>query len=264
MADDPRTFDELMARMGVQKLDRKAAKRPAAAAVPPPRPKPVVAAPAPPPIAPRTFERELAEANATIDALRAELLEARRPLPDPAALAAVLEARGVRGADEARELLEALAKARLTDGLVPELVVRRPDAVARLLRDKVLLSCGRPECPTLPGLATLVVPFERCDACGGADVERARRRFQDACLVNGILVVGLVGGSVKDQRLLERASTHHRLALRVFASAADALAGGAQLAIVWNVAAPGGERVVATRARNAVGVLDEVAGSLLR
>ncbi len=187
----------------------------------------------------------------------------RRP-PDPSSLTTVLEARGIRGADESRDLLEALAKARLTEGLVTELVARHPDRLARFLRDRVLLSCGRAECPTLPGLAVLAVPPERCDACGGADVERARRRFQDACLVNGILVVGLVGGSVKGQRLLERASTHHRLALRVFASAADARSAGAQLVIGWNADVEQGSRTIATRAKNPVAVMDEVAGSLLQ
>jgi len=273
MGDDPRTFDELMAKMGVEKLGRKSAKnkpavREAPKEAPKPRPRPKVAKPAavaePKPAPPQKDPREteLEEARATIATLSAELDEARRP-PDPSSLQALLETRGIRGADEARGLLEALAQARLTDALVGELVVRRPDRIAPLLRDKVLLSCGRPECPTIPGLAVLVVPAERCDACGGADVDRARRRFQDACLVHGILVVGVVGGSVRDQRLLERASTHHRLALRVFGSAADARAAGAQLVIAWNAPVEAGPRAIATHARNAVALMDEVAESLL-
>jgi hypothetical protein len=269
MGDDPRSFDELMARMGVEKLGGKTAKKQAAAhelpkEKPKPRPK-VVAKPTPPPPVQEDLRgKELEAARATIEALRAELEEARRPPPvDPSSLAVLLETRGIRGADEARGLLEALAQARLTDALLGELVVRRPDRIAPFLRDKVLLSCGRPECPTIPGLAVLVVPVERCDACGGADVDRARRRFQDACLVHGILVVGVVGGSVRDQRLLERASTHHRLALRVFGSAADARAGGAQLVIAWNVPVEVGPRAIATQARNAVALMDEVAESLL-
>jgi hypothetical protein len=275
MADDPRSFDELMARMGVEKLGRKNAKKPALREAPKEAPKPKsrpkVAQPKAPPEPaagprPQTDLRtqELAEARATIEALRAELEEARRPPPvDPSSLMTLLEMRGIRGPDEARGVLEALAQARLTDALLGELVVRRPDRIAPLLRDKVLLSCGRPECPTIPGLAVLVVPAERCDACGGADVDRARRRFQDACLVHGILVVGVVGGSVRDQRLLERASTHHRLALRVFGSAADARAAGAQLVIGWNVPVEAGPRAIATHARNAVALMDEVAESLL-
>ena len=271
MADDPRSFDELMARMGVEKLGRKSAQKTPAVEdapkeLPKPKARPKVAKPvatALPQSDPR--EQELAEARATIGALRAELEEARRPPPaDPSSLAALLETRGVRGADESRSLLEALAQARLTDALLGELVVRHPDRIARFLRDKLLLSCGRPECPTIPGLAVLVIPAERCDACGGADVDGARRRFQDACLVHGILVVGLVGGSVKDQRLLERASTHHRLALRVFGSAAAARAAGAQLVIAWNAPVEEGARAIATRARNAVALMDEVAGTLLR
>jgi hypothetical protein len=168
---------------------------------------------------------------------------------------------GIRAPTSPRGLPEALT-ARLTDALLGELVVRHPDRIALFLRDKVLLSCGRPECPTIPGLAVLVVPAERCDACGGADVDRARRRFQDACLVHGILVVGVVGGSVRDQRLLERASTHHRLALRVFGSPVDARAAGAQLVIAWN-ARREGPRAIATHARNAVALMDDVAESLL-
>jgi hypothetical protein len=42
---------------------------------------------------------------------------------------------------------------------------------------------------------------------------RSRTAASDACLVHGILVVGVVV-ICEDQRLLERASTHHRLALR--------------------------------------------------
>jgi hypothetical protein len=274
MADDPRSFDELMARMGVEKLGRKSTKKKPAEKEAP-RPKPAakkeaprpkkIAAPAAPAPQPDDREQKLAEAAATIAALRAELAEANRPPPaDPSSISTVLEARGIRGADESRDLLEALARARLTEGLFAQLVVRHPDRLGRFLRDKVLLSCGRPECPTIAGLAVLVVPAERCDACGGADVDRARRRFQDACLVHGILVVGVVGGSVKDQRLLERASTHHRLALRVFASAADASAAGAQLVIAWNVPVEEGPRAIATHARNAVALMDEVAGTLLQ
>ena len=268
MGDDPRTFDELMAKMGVEKLGRKTAKKtPPVQQAPqePPKPKPrpkVAKAPAAPQKDPR--EQELLEARAAIEALRAELEEARRPPPaDPSSLAGLLETRGIRGADESRGLLEALAQARLTDALLGELVVRHPDRIARFLGDKVLLSCGRPECPTIPGLAVLVVPAERCDACGGADVDRARRRFQDACLVHGILVVGVVGGSVRDQRLLERASTHHRLALRVFASATDARAAGAQLVIAWHAPVEEGPRAIATHARNPAALMDEVAESLL-
>ncbi len=271
MADDPRTFDELMAKMGVEKLGRKSpTKKPAVQEAPKeatkPKSRPKVAAkpsaPAPPQRDPR--EKELEEARATIAALRSELEDARRPPPeDPSSLQTLLDMRGIRGADEARSLLEALAQARLTDALIGELVVRRPDRIAPFLRDKVLLSCGRAECPTIPGLAVLVVPTERCDACGGADVDRARRRFLDACLVHGIVVVGVVGGSVRDQRLLERASTHHRLTLRVFGSAADARAAGAQLVIAWNVPVEAGPRVIATHARNAVALMDEVAESLL-
>jgi len=277
MADDPRSFDELMARMGVEKLGRKTAKKKTSETSEAPRAKPRPKAPPPPapkapePAAPKAVaqkrdeeKRKLAEALATIEALRAELEEARRPPPaDPSSFAALLDTRGIRGADESRSLLEALAQARLTDALLGELVVRHPDRIARFLRDKVLLSCGRPECPTIPGLAVLVVPPERCDACGGADVDRARRRFQDACLVHGILVVGVVGGSVRDQRLLERASAHHRLELRVFASAVDARAAGAQLVIAWNVPVEVGPRAIATHARNAVALMDEVAESLL-
>jgi hypothetical protein len=53
MGDDPRSFDELMARMGVEKLGGKTAKKQAAAhelpkEKPKPRPK-VVAKPTPPP-----------------------------------------------------------------------------------------------------------------------------------------------------------------------------------------------------------------------
>jgi hypothetical protein len=268
MADDPRSFDELMARMGVEKLGRKSAeKKPEANEPPRAKARPKVAKPKPPEPAPPTRpdrEKELTEATATIAALRAELEEARRPPPaDPSSLSTLFEMRGIRGADEARGLLESLAQARLTDALLGELVVRHPDRVARFLNDKVLLSCGRPECPTIPGLGVLVVPAERCDACGGADVDRARRRFQDACLVHGILVVGVVGGSVRDQRLLERASTHHRLSLRVFATAADARAAGAQLVIAWNVPVEAGPRAIATHARNPAALMDEVAGLLL-
>lgn len=269
MGDDPRTFDELMAKMGVEKLGRKSAKKtpvvPDAPPREPPKPKPAPKmakprAPAPP----QKDQQELVEARATIAALRAELEEARRPPPaDPSSLGALLEMRGIRGADESRSLLESLAQARLTDVLLGELVVRHPDRIAVFLRDKVVLSCGRPECPTIAGLAVLVVPAERCDACGGADVDRARRRFQDACLVHGILVVGVVGGSVRDQRLLERASTHHRLALRVFGSAVDARAAGAQLVIAWNVPVEAGPRAIATHARNVAALMDEVAESLL-
>jgi outer membrane biosynthesis protein TonB len=143
MGDDPRTFDELMAKMGVEKLGRKTVKKKPvvqeAPKEPPPKPKPrpkVAKPPTPAPAKKDSSEQELVEARATIEALRTELEEARRPPPtDPSSLQALLETRGIRGTDEARSLLEALAQARLTDTLLGELVVRHPDRIAKVVRD---------------------------------------------------------------------------------------------------------------------------------
>src|SRR5205809_7977702 len=105
MGDDPRTFDELMAKMGVEKLERKTAKKepavreaPKVSPQPSTKPRPKVAAKptAPVPAQKDLREQELAEARATIESLRGELEEARRPPPvDPSSLSALLEPRGL-------------------------------------------------------------------------------------------------------------------------------------------------------------------------
>jgi hypothetical protein len=268
MGDDPRSFDELMARMGVEKLGGKTAKKKPEAAVeaPRPKPKPRVAKPkAPEPAAPKRDDREeqLAEARATIEALRAELEEARRPPPvDPSSLAALLETRGIRGADEARGLLEALAQARLTDALLGELVVRRPDRIAPFLRDKVLLSCGRPSVRRSQGsqcssfrssAATRAAARTSIERGGGSRTPvSSTASSSSAC---GVDPCGTSGCSNGRRRIIASRSGFRVRRRRASGrrTARDRLERSVEV----------GPRAIATQARNAVALMDEVAESLL-
>lgn len=301
MADKDLSFEDLMSQMGVERLDgkRKApSKRPREAAVaqrsqPAPTTPKSVSEPRPPeraapedegtrPEPPRQAEPPGQQDNARIAVLAArvasleyENAELKAHLAASTALVApkepagrvrqALDARGIKGADEARYLLSALVDARLVDGFLSHLAPAEDGRLTAFVVDRVLLWCGEETCPRLPGRAVVQVPKSRCDVCAGVDIEVARRRFQDACLVNGYTVVGLVGGLGRDQQLLERVAGHHRLSMRVFASEEAAVEAKVKLIVAWNGESDRESMVprVSSKAASVGELLRDVAGALL-
>lgn len=164
---------------------------------------------------------ELAGRQAALDAARAEIQRLQRalaradgdPAGDPPSALDRLAAADVRGPTEADALLRAVADGRLSTDLLRQLAVPDPAALDAFLEDRLLLLGGCDACPTDSGRVVLRVPHARCQACRGGDLRASQRRFLDACLVNGLTRVVLVGGRAKDHRLLRGLVEDRRLVL---------------------------------------------------
>jgi len=175
------------------------------------------------------LEDQAAGMKAEIDALRDQVRELdvhRRSLqrrmaelddtakvPPPVALSDVLSGCGIKGPTEARKVLTALMDARQLEGLLGGLVAADAPSTARFLEDRVAVVCGGEYCPVPSGQVAHIVKPERCEVCGGSDVQRAVRRFVDACLMNGWTRVVIVGGSPRYHRQLRHLVQHRSLTL---------------------------------------------------
>jgi hypothetical protein len=171
---------------------------------------------------------EAAEREAAVDALQHQrdtldaerrglqrrLEIARGDIPPPApAVSEILGKRGLLGELEAANLLRAVADARHTGELLRLLEPVDTDRLEQFLDERVALLGGCDDCPSTGGRAVVRVPRERCEVCGGSDIQRGVRSFVDACLVNGLTRVVVVGGSPKYHRQLRELVQHHRLKL---------------------------------------------------
>lgn len=175
----------------------------------------------------RTLQRALAEAQGA-------------PPPPPVRARAIFESRGLMGASEIDVVLRGLGEQREGGALLDLLEVSDPAALEALLEDRVALLCGDPLCAVAPGRAVLRVAPARCDVCGGSDVRRAVRRFQDAALLNGLSRVVIVGGSPQYHRQLRALVNEPRLRLNLVPGdrrrnlqQARADEAGADLVILW-------------------------------
>jgi len=154
-------------------------------------------------------------------ALLAELEQARQALDDRAAaldareaggipLQDLLERRGLSGADEQGRALNALARARLLDGLTPRLRVLDPAPIVAMLQERLVLSSGPVD--DLRGVAVVQVPADRAEVPGGAQLKRARSDLAGQFLLNGLTRVRIIGGGPVALRLL-RAGVDERISL---------------------------------------------------
>lgn len=175
----------------------------------------------------RTLQRALAE------------LQGLAP-PPPRSVRDAFEARGLVGDTESDLLLRALGEAREGGAFISMLQAADADTLAAFLDDRVALLCGNPQCPVPPGRAVLTVPPARCDVCGGSDVRRAVRRFQDAALLAGLSRIVIVGGSPQYHRQLRTLLTDPRIKLslvpgdhRRTSRQVRADEAGADLVILW-------------------------------
>lgn len=110
-------------------------------------------------------------------------------------LNALLEARGLVDADERAAGLAAVLGTDSARALIDKLGARDGDGVASILERKLALLCGAPGCAAPEHAAVFAVPPERCEICGGSDIQRAARAFAEACAGAGVTRVRLVGGS---------------------------------------------------------------------
>lgn len=146
-----------------------------------------------------------------------------------ARLDALFEARGLRGRDEHARALEALVAARRIEPA--SLVARDPEALAALLRDRVLLFDG--DVPgKLSGVVGVGVSPDRADLPGASKLARLVERVGELLLLNGWKQIRAVGVPPRWHGFLK-----HQLDQRV------------DLHLV-----PGGPRTAETAARDVHGV----------
>ena len=188
----------------------------------------------------------LSAATADRDELHAHRVSLQRALdqqraeqPEPLGSArAAMEARGLVGESELDLVLRALGELHEGASLLGLLSVRDAEALEVWLEDRVAMVCA--SCAPAPGRAVLQVPPSRCDVCGGSDIRRAVKRFQDAALLSGLGRIVIVGGSPQYHRQLRALLTDPRITLNLIPGdrrrtsrqvAADEA--GADLVIVW-------------------------------
>ncbi len=161
-----------------------------------------------------TSQAALAKADAGRESAEAALQRATAPGGDGAvSVAALLRERGVLGETEVEQMLRGMVDQHLTGELLSLLSTVRPDQLSALLARRLLLLGGCAACPQLSGRVALSVPKARCEICGGVELAEARRRFYDACLINGLTSVVLVGGAPGEQRVLQELLSDRRVAL---------------------------------------------------
>ena len=135
--------------------------------------------------------------------------------PKPLALVSAMEKRGLRGDTEFDMVLLAFAQARLGARLGRYLVGLDPIALAEFLDEHLILHGNCPACPVPNGRAVVQVPRERCDLCGGSDIARSVRTFEDACMNHGKRRITIVGGSPRYHSQLRSLRVNKRLELRL-------------------------------------------------
>lgn len=229
------SFEELMARGGVKRLEdadppasgptKARSARPQAAppgvvretiAPPEAEPSAVAEPPAHAPadeLAPRVAELEaenerleqaLRVARAERDGLDAERRALARRLATAEAavakgetkpLAQLLERRGCRDARERAECIQLVVQAGDVDRFLSVLATADTQALERILDDAVSFVCGRPACRPVAGSKAVVVEPDRCEVCGGSDLQRAAKKLFDTCVERGLRRIRIIGGS---------------------------------------------------------------------
>jgi hypothetical protein len=152
--------------------------------------------------------------------------------PKPLSLVAALEKRGLRGETEFDMVLAAFAQARLGARLGRQLVGIDPIAFTEFLDEHLILHGACPGCPVPNGRAVVQVPRERCDLCGGSDIARSVRAFEDACMNHGKRRITIVGGSPRYHSQLRSLRVNKRLELRLVPG--DSHGRSAQADLEWS------------------------------
>jgi hypothetical protein len=143
-----------------------------------------------------------------------QVLSVRRS-DDGASLGEHLRARGVLGGTETEQLVRSLIETGRLSDLVKRLAPTSSVEFSAWLDESTVLLGPSDTCAMSGTRAVLRVPSERCEVCGGADIQRVCRKLVDACLMQGITRVAIVGGGAKHHRQLRERVHHHRLQLHL-------------------------------------------------
>jgi len=125
------------------------------------------------------------------------------PTPDPLGVTAALAARGLEDAESQGRAVAALAVDRDGRSLLGRLSATDAGGLRAFLERRLALVCDAPSCRTLKAAVICDVPPARCEVCGGSDIQRAARAFEEACLAAGFRRVRVVGGSPSYHAQLE-------------------------------------------------------------
>lgn len=230
------SFEELMARGGVKRLEDEDPPKPVRAndaSVPRPqaesadmvRETPAIPEPEPSTVTDPTTSAvadELAERVAKLEAENARLEEAlrtahterdtldaerralaRRLSTAEAAvadavtqpLAQLLERRGCRDAREREECIRRVVQAGDVDRFLALIATTDTQALETILDQAVSFVCKRPECRPAAGSQSVFVEPDRCEVCGGSDLQLAAKKLFDTCVERGLRRIRIIGGS---------------------------------------------------------------------
>ena len=123
--------------------------------------------------------------------------------PPAVGFSELLTERGLRGDDEHAAAVRALADARRLNELSRHLSAPDAAPIAELLSSRLVLHCGREDCPVPGGVSVVRVSLARCEVCDGSDTRRSIRRFGESLLLRGVKRLTLVGGSPPYHRILK-------------------------------------------------------------
>ncbi len=180
----------------------------------------------------------------------------------------LLQARGLRGLDEAGFALRALLAGHLLDSSLPYLRSLDAPRLARVLTERLCLCCGREACGRPEAVEQVLVPLQRCELCGGCDLPRVHQAYSDACLLSGINRVLLVGGR-RWHHGWHEAGLDRRVKVRLWAGAQPLVERNldedltwAQLVLLWDDGALGPQLAAAVERRRERGLLRVAGGSM--
>lgn len=179
-------------------------------------------------------ERTALDAERGALRLRLERTEAR----GGTSLQDLLEERGLRGADEFERAIESLAHGRQLRDVLWTLRVEEPEALRRVLQERLLLVDGVPADVVARSSATVIVASERAEVPGAGATQRLLQGMSEALLLAGLRRIALIGGRPMWHRVL-REGLDPRIEVRAVAARvrdeaqAKADAVGVDLVLLW-------------------------------
>lgn len=110
----------------------------------------------------------------------------------PPSMMDMFDGRGLKGVDEAERALAALAGAKAMGRLLEQVKVREPDALRRLLWERLVL-VGGSDIPEELDVPSVIVSQERADIPGAFELSRRCNALGEQLMLNGLVRVVLVG-----------------------------------------------------------------------
>ncbi len=194
----------------------------------------------------------------------------RRRATSAVPLQELLEHRGLRGADEFERALMALADARLLREVLWTVRLDPPDALRRVLGERLLLVDGQPSESLKRGSATVTVAPERAEVPSAATLDKLISRCSERLLLHGLRRVRIVGAHPRWQRMLRegldaRIELAFATPVRRDATLATGDAVSSDLVVLWRMEETESARAVYDNARPRILRVDsDGIGPLLR